>query len=324
MKNIFTIGGATHDIFIITEQGEIGCEEKKGCTFLLFEEGCKVEVKQLHHATGGGCTNAAATLRLLNHHVTAVCKIAQDTAGEHVIADLKRRGVVTDYVVMTSQEPTGSSFILPSPTGNRVILAHRGANATLTKADIPLDALAQSDGVYITSLSGASAQLLPYITQHAHKNNVLVAVNPGKGQLRNGAVALQEALSTIDIFILNERESGILFSNLQPNKTFTLDDYFNEILQRGPKIVVVTCGPGGVHVATKEQRYFKKPLAVKIHNTVGAGDAFGSCFFGTIMHDYTIEEALHFGMLNSASLLTGQDSKEKLLSLEQLQQQTMR
>lgn len=319
MKKILTIGGATHDIFIITEQGEIGCEEKKGCTFLLFEEGCKVEVKHLHHATGGGCTNAAASLQLLGHSVSAVCKIAHDSAGDHVIADLKKRGISAEHVVYTTQAPTGSSFILPSPTGNRVILAHRGANTTIEKNDIPFDVLAHSDGVYITSLSGASAQLLPLITQHAKKHTVTVAVNPGKGQLRNGAVALQEALTSIDVFILNEREAGILFAELQPTKAFTLDAYFEELLQRGPKIVVVTCGPKGVHVATKEQRYFREPFATKINNTVGAGDAFGSCFFGMLMHEEPLEEALRCGMLNSASLLTGQDAKEKLLTLKELE-----
>jgi sugar/nucleoside kinase (ribokinase family) len=324
MKNILTIGGATHDIFIITEQGEIGCEEKKGCTFLLFEEGCKIEVKKLHHATGGGCTNAAASLQLLGHQVTAVCKIARDSAGEHVSADLKKRGVSTEHLIITSQAPTGTSFILPSPTGNRVILAYRGANTTLTTADIPLDVLAKSNGVYITSLSGQSAYVLPFITQNARKHNVTVVVNPGKGQLRNGAAALQESLPTIDIFILNEREAGILFAELQPKKTFSLDDYFEEILQRGPKIVVVTCGPQGVHVATKEKRYFREPFPVAhITNTVGAGDAFGSCFFGMLMHGYAIEEALRFGMLNSASLLSGQDSKEKLLTKEKLEKLTI-
>lgn len=319
MKKILTIGGATHDIFILTALGEIGCEEKKGCTFLLFEEGCKVEVKHLHHATGGGCTNAAASLKLLGHDVTVVCKIAHDTAGEHVLADLKKRGISAESVSFSTQEPTGTSFILPSPTGNRVILAHRGANTTLEKNNIPFDVLEKSDGVYITSLSGQSAQLLPHITQHAQKNNVTVAVNPGKGQLRNGAVALQQALHSIDIFILNEREAGILFAELQPTQTFSLDAYFKELLQRGPKIVVVTCGAQGVHVATHEQRYFREPFKTKIINTVGAGDAFGSCFFGMLMQGKNVEEALRGGMLNSASLLTGQDAKEKLLSLKEIE-----
>lgn len=319
MKKIVTIGGATHDIFIITDLGEIGCEERKGCTFLLFEEGCKVEVKHLHHATGGGCTNAAASLQLLGHTVSAVCKIALDSAGDHVLADLKRRGISTKHVIVTAQAPTGTSFILPSPTGNRVILAHRGANTTLEQQDIPLDVIAHCDGVYIAPLADNSSLTLPYITRHARAQGAVVAVNAGKGQLRNGAHALQEALPTIDIFILNEREAGMLFAELQPTKAFTLDAYCEELLQRGPKIVVVTCGAQGVHVATHEQRYFKEPFKTTIRNTVGAGDAFGSCFFGMLMHEKSIEDALRYGMLNSASLLTGQDAKEKLLTLEALE-----
>lgn len=317
MKKILTIGSATHDIFITIAHDEIISEQKNDSTFLLFEEGCKVEVKQLHHATGGGCSNASASLKLLGHTVLPVCKIAQDAAGDHVLADFQKRGISTEHVIITSQEPTGTSFILPSLTGNRVILAHRGANTTLEKGDIPLKTLEACDGVYVGPLAGVSAELLPHITEHAHKHNVLVAVNPGKGQLVNEAVTLKKALKHIDVFILNEREAKLLFAQLQPNTTFSIDAYFKELLQRGPKIVVVTCGAQGIHVATAEQRYFKEPFATIVRNTVGAGDAFASCFFGMLMHGKSVEDALSFGMRNSAALLTGRDAKEGLLRTEE-------
>ena len=323
MKKIVTIGSATQDIFIYTKPGDVPREERNGTAFVLFEEGSKIAVQNLHYATGGGAINAAAALTLLEHTAIPVCKIAYDTAGDFIVNDLKKRGIATDHVCFTSSAPTAISFVLPSPTGNRAILAHRGANGTIEQKDIPFDLIEKSDGVYITSLSGDASELFPRIAQHAHKHNVMVAANPTKSQLINGAVNLQAALPYVHVFILNESEARLLYTSLQPKKSFTIEEYCNFMLQQGPSIVVVTSGASGVHVAAKENNkikiYYQKTESVKVVNTVGAGDAFGSCFFGMLMHGATIEKALKCGLMNSASLLTGRDTKEKLLTRAELE-----
>ncbi len=321
MKKIITIGGATQDIFIHTKSGDIQREEHQGQAFVLFQEGSKIPVQKLHYASGGGATNAAATLTLLGHEVTPACKIANDPAGVFVMEDLRNRGISTQYVVTSSTLPTGTSFILPSPSGNRTILAYRGANGTVESNDIPFDDFAHYDGLYITSLSDASALLLPMITSRARACNLKIALNPGKQQLQKGAHELCAALADVDIFILNEDEARTLYATLQKNKHFSIEAYSSDIMQRGPHIVVVTSGAQGVHVSTRERdgsstSYFQKSDSVVVTNTVGAGDAFGSCFFGMLMHGATIERALACGIKNSASLLTGNDAKDTLLTRE--------
>ena len=323
MKKIITIGGATQDIFIHAQADEIQREKKQDRTLLLIEEGSKIEVSQLHYATGGGATNAAASLTLLGHHVTPVCKIALDPAGLFVLNDLQQRGINTDYLITSSALPTGTSFVLPSPSGNRVILAYRGANGTLQESDIPFDLFAKSDGLYVAPLSHDSSKLLPRLVERGRQHNLLVAVNPGKQQLCERTSELKAALPHIDIFIVNEHEAQLLFATLQPDHNFTVEAYCALMLQQGPTIVVVTCGARGVHVGVREngvtKTIFQKALATKVVNTVGAGDAFGSCFFGMLLHGYRIEKALLCGVMNSASLLTGMDAKDKLLTRAELE-----
>lgn len=321
MKKIITIGGATQDIFIHTHMTDVQREECEGRSFVLFQEGSKIPVQNLHYATGGGATNAAATLHLLGHDVAPACKIANDPAGFFIMEDLRRRGISTRYVKYSTNMPSGVSFILPSPSGNRTILAYRGANGTLNNDDIPFEDFAQCDGLYITSLPNGASHLLPLITSHAQMHNLTVAVNPGKHQLQNGASDVKSALAKSTIFILNEDEARALYATLHNTKPFSIETYCDYVAQQGPSIVVVTSGAHGVYVAAREEcgnikRYFVKSKEVNVSNTVGAGDAFGSCFFGMLLHGATIEQALECGVENSASLLTGNDAKDKLLMRE--------
>jgi sugar/nucleoside kinase (ribokinase family) len=246
--------------------------------------------------------------------------------------------------------PTGTSFIIPSVSGDRTVLAFRGANTQLQVSEIPTEKIMQSDLVYITSLSGAASQLLVPITDLAKKHAIPVAVNPGGSQLAAGAAALRESLHNIDIVILNAHEANMLMMSLiqtcEPlrNKILTtapttqkelpqllsapvtfkdvcfdIRHFFQEVLSRGPRIVVVTNGAEGVYVATKECIYFHPSLPINVVSTIGAGDAFGSCFVASIVQGKTIEQAMLRGIINSGSVLGFLAAKTGLLTTQALE-----
>jgi sugar/nucleoside kinase (ribokinase family) len=96
--------------------------------------------------------------------------------------------------------------------------------------------------------------------------------------------------------------------------------YFSEIHQRGPRIIVVTNGAEGVYVATEETIYFHKSIPTDVINTVGAGDAFGSTFFGMLMQGADIQKAIAYGVINSSAALVGPDAQSSLLTRHELDQ----
>ena len=72
---------------------------------------------------------------------------------------------------------------------------------------------------------------------------------------------------------------------------------FRQILDYGVKQVVVTLGSKGVCVATSEQLYFHDtPKGIKVVNTLGAGDAFGSAFTRALYTQEDIETSIIFGI----------------------------
>ena len=350
---IITIGGAAQDIFMTHEDPKMLrlYSKKIHKEFLILQEGSKIEIEKLSYYTGGGATNSSVSFSRLGFNVKAICKLGTDCQANLVTEKLKNEGVDISWITTTNTYNTATSIIIPSITGDRTVLAYRGANTTLTKQDIDENMLSQCDQIYITSLSGQSAKLLPYITNIAKTHNIPVATNPGSSQLAQGAIELRESLKNIDTFVLNSEEANIFMHTLtqvdknlkknlikDQNKSnindaptllkspimyqdicFSLHSYFNEILKRGPKIAVVTNGAEGVYIATNKHIYFHPSIKTKIVSTLGAGDSFSSCFVAQLTKGNSLETAMTAGIINSSSVISYLDAKTGLLSEKELQ-----
>ncbi len=161
MKNVLTIGSATKDVFMAYPQAQtIALNLHEGQrSFLIFEDGKKVELDGLEYHTGGGATNTAVGFKRLGHHVSTFFKIGNDEEGTYIVASLADSGVDTTHIIVADGVATATSYIIPTQSGDRVILVYRGANVELTKDELPFGAIEGTDVVYITSLTGPTASL---------------------------------------------------------------------------------------------------------------------------------------------------------------------
>lgn len=357
--NILTIGGATQDIFLHYEGTDFMTIAKKNmvASYMLFQSGEKKEIESIVYETGGGATNSAVTFARQGFQASCFCSIGNDQPGTALQKKLQQEGIKTDFIFTHPTLPTGQSFIINSHNGETTIFAYRGANSALTSKLIPIDHIKTCKQLYITSLSHASASILPQITCLAKEHNIPVAINPGISQLAQGTQQLKESLSNIDTLILNSAEAQIFMLALvqkdksykdvlecgdQTNPTginldnnqayllcgplayedrfFSIRQFFKAVLNMGPRIVVVTNGRNGVYVASENHVVFCPSKKVPITNTVGAGDAFGSCFVASLLQGCTIEDAVINGNINSASVLGHVGAKTGLLTTEELAQ----
>ena len=341
---IITIGSAVHDLFIEYENPQLMAFEIDGqeVMYITLEEGRKHEIKELHHATGGGALNSACSFKRLDFSVAPCSKIGTDNQGEFILKQLAQKKIDTVYITKSSKTATGTSYILLSPTGNSALLVNRAANLTLSKKDIPLKDFIDCDQLYITSLSKNSSELLPYITKQAKKLGIPVAVNPGTSQLTVNVTTLIESLADIDILILNTFEASLLAEKFLPKRTkvnkkpnhalpellathivlqgplFTLQEYFQEIHAQGPSIAAVTNGEDGVYISDGSHIYYHPSLPIEVTSTVGAGDAFGSTFVAQLLKGKSLEQAIRAGVINSAAVLEHLDATTGLLDQKEL------
>lgn len=348
MKKILTIGSAMQDIFTEYE----GVEtlhlhtKEEDLSYVCIRADRKIEIQNLIYYCGGGAANSAVSFARSGFDVNILCKIGIDQAGDFIINTLKSENVSTDYIIKTKNAPTGNSFIIPGPHGNSAVLVYRGANITLTDSEIPEAAIMNADQLYITSLSSAAAPLLIPITKLAKRYNKSVAVNPGTSQLHAGADYLKKALQNIDILILNSYEATLLMTtlvitlppvtiqssdNILPDllkkplgsatTMFTLQQFFKIVHACGPKIIVVTNGAEGVYASDTKTIYFHPSIPIESVSSIGAGDAFGSCFVTHLNNNASIEDALRSGIINSASVIQHLGTQTGLLTTDEINTQ---
>lgn len=346
---ILTLGGATQDVFIhcqdaqTVELGDVHAQK----SFLLLQEGTKIEIDTIRYSIGGGATNSAVSFKRLGFEVSCFFKIGADSQGMAILQALKQEGVSIDYCIIDQNEQTGISYIIPSRHGDRTVLAFRGANATILKHEFSLDSFVGYSHAYITSLSGVSSQLLLPVVQQAKKDGVIIVNNPGINQLSGGISLYRQSLPFIDILILNRDEAERLMASLldcqddiqeflefsvpsysyqcnaKPSllhKLFTCKNmqinivhFFKALSSYGPHIIVVTNGAEGVYVYSESTVYFHPGWHANILSTLGAGDAFGSAFVAGLVLFSSVEQAIRAGIINSLSVITRIDAKEGLL-----------
>lgn len=336
MKRVLTFGGAMYDIFIEYEQTQsLQLHLTSGSSsFLVLPEGKKIELKDLSYHIGGGAVNSAVSFSRQGHEATSIIKIGTDQAGSFITQNLTKLGVNTKAIITSQDAETGTSFIIPCSSGDRTILIYRGANTTIHEHEISPTVFNDIDQLYVTSLAGQSAQIVPHFLKKAKTQSIRTAINPGTTQLTTAVSTLIDALPFVDILILNAHEARILMQSLDNRYNSARDEkpqllsghasrydikkFISCMQEFGIGIVVITNGAEGVYAAQNNTLYFHPSIKVPLVSTVGAGDAFASTFVGSLLAGYSLEDALRRGICNSASVISCVGATTGLLATNHL------
>ena len=120
--------------------------------------------------------------------------------------------------------------------------------------------------------------------------------------------------------------SYIVFVNKQEAEKLTGLEAKSEVTKEllmalsglGPKISVITDGGNGAYVFDGHRFLHCEVLPMDAYERTGAGDAFGSGFLGAVIKGKTIDEALIWGTVNSASVIGYIGAQKGLLKEEDI------
>ena len=301
------IGGATQDISFFTDAG-ILLDNRRDVLrqkLLAFEQGAKVGIDKFHYTYGGGAANAVVNLANFGFKTVCLAAVGDDAPGEGIRRNLKDRGVSLAGLQVRKKEDSGFSFILISPSGERIIFSQRGANANFSLGRKELAVLKQSRQAYIASLSG---DWLPLLRRIFSLPGLEISWNPGAAQYAAGLEKLAPFIRQTKVFALNQDEAielVISSKSRRPSRDFLdrTDNLLREIKSFGPQIVVITQGAKGVAAYDGQKIYRHAILKEKKRlDTTGVGDIFNSSFVaGLSLYDGDINRALALGLRNTAS-----------------------
>jgi ribokinase len=313
MYDVVTVGSAVLDILVKSRSFKLlRSKEIAGGVAICEVYGGKMEADEVEISSGGGGTNNAVSFARKGLKTAVVAEMGADLAGKMISAELIKERVDTRFLVVEEGEVTAVSVILISGEGGRSIVTHRGASRMLTHKDIPWEKL-KTKWLHISSLGGRLA-LLEELCAWAKKNEVKVAVNPGRREIQKKE-RLLKSIHNVDVLVMNREEATKL----------TGTDYLNEDVFRsdacllGPKVSVITAGKdGGKVCADGKCTFYKGGAKVKKGSSVGAGDAFGSGFVAALIYEKSLEEAIEWGRKNAESVLGYLSAKKGLMHLSEL------
>ncbi len=273
--------------------------------------GVKAEVERLEVCSGGGGTNTAVGFARLGLKAAVVARCGWDFAGKIVRQEIKKEGVDDRFLVQVENEKTDYSTILVAPDGGRTILVYRGGTR-LDKSVINFKEL-NAFWFYLSSLEG-NLDLVEELVEHAKKNNIKIAVNPGRKELGQRKKLLEVA-QKFDVFIVNREEAAKLLG-----MTIVDDKVFNKIGKALPKVmVVVTEGAKGAHVCVPQKgKLIIDGFKMKTVEATGAGDGFGAGLIAGLAKGWKLEKALRLGVSNGASAVTQFGAKAGLIKEKEI------
>ena len=338
MSEIVTIGSATLDVFIECDAANIVsvASKNKSTNFMSFSYGSKLEVEGFTPSTGGGGINTAANFVNLGYKTSSIVKLGNDFIKKAVLKKIEKLGIEDDCICFDEHENTGFSIILMSFQGDRTVLAHRGANAKLSKKDIEWNKIKKAKWLYIAPLNGDSAYILDELAEFAENHNVNMALNVGTTNIRQGKETLHKVISTAEILIMN-REEASMFTGIEVRPDTKEIKYSEDIIHEdirkmivmlkdmGAKVVVITDGKNGSYAYDGKTYYQCGEYPAKVKSTLGAGDCFASTFVASMdKTNWDIEKSLKYATVNAAAKIETSGAQNGFLTFGEIERRIER
>lgn len=338
---VFSIGGATLDIFIKTDDHGIfafktAMESKE---WIALEHGAKINIDEIHETFGGGATNTSTHFSQMGFDAYFVGMIGS-LYGDKVLNNLHKFSVNTDFAVKTKKEKTGFSVIINSFDGDRTILAYPGANKLFSSKDLPIKELKTADFIFLNHISESNSKIFDSIIDILDENpKIKLAWNPGSEQINKGLKYWAKLLKHTDMLFLNKDEavsfSGInyipagiksknpkhhehSYSSFLPIYADDVCDIMKEFLKYKVKNVIITDGKNGSQLSDGKKIYFCPVIMHELVDSTGAGDAFASAFSSSILMGKDLEYAMKFATLNSHNVINFYGAQDGLFKFDKI------
>lgn len=347
-----SVGSVMIDIITVIADNDIELLtfHNSSSSFLMLEQGRKVESENIDTYVGGGGANTAVCMSRLNMDMALLALVGKDLNGRKILKRLDEEKIAADHMIELDDVGSGVAVHISSHDRNAAIFTHRGANCYLTDDNVKAIDFTKYKLVYITNLSNESADHFPLLIHEAAAADCFIASNPGIRQLTRLSSDFLGCLKSITLLSINKVECEALVPNLasedqttrhrRPNNisgdlppllttgfkfggfSLGLIDFMKSMSDHGPDYVVVTDGSKGAYLLHGNHLYYCPPLKVEMMGSAGAGDGFSSTLACLISAGNDPDIALLAASINAVSVISSVDTQEGLLTYDALKQKT--
>ncbi len=286
MKNIVVIGSSNTDMVVKTSHLPVPGETVLGGDFFM-------------NAGGKGANQAVAAARYGNR-VVFVAKTGNDLFGEQVRKSMKEDGIVTDYVFIDDEHPSGVALITIDQKAENCIVVAGGANMYLKPEDIDKAKEEILGGDVVLMQLETPIETVEYAAKMAAKAGVKVILNPAPAPAEPLS---KELISNLYLITPNRSEAsrltGIEVTDLASAQRAALALY-----DMGAKNVIVTLGSEGSLVYDGHMMMRVEAIKVEAVDTTAAGDTYNGVLASVIAEGKSLIDAVHEANIAGAISVT--------------------
>lgn len=236
---------------------------------------------------GGAPANVLAMASKFGVCTAFIGQVGDDPFGHFLQRSIDAAGISTSGILFSKKYQTSLAFVSLDDKGNRSFSFYRdkGADVMLSFEDIDKDIL-DSCGIFhfgSVSMTGEPARTATIKSAELAKSNgAIISFDPNYRPFlwKSGDEAVKvvsEVLPLVDILKVSEEEMSLLTG------TGDVDCGSSALMERGPKIVIVTMGAEGAFIRIGDMTGCFKTFDVATMDTTGAGDAFLGTFLAKIV-----------------------------------------
>lgn len=258
-------------------------------------------VEQIH---GGVARNVAEDIANVELRPTLISLVDDSGTGSDVIRKLKSHKVNTDYI-RTTPDGMGTWLAVFGNDGDVYASVSKRPNLLpiLEILDAHGDEIFQNADSIIVEID-IDKEIVKRIFKLAQRYGI-----PVYAVVANMSIAVErrDFLQSVDCFVCNLQEAGILFSDDFSGKT---TDEMVEIIAEKVRLaqipsMIVTMGSRGAVFADKHgQKGYSPARKVEVKDTAGAGDSFCAGAAIGLTYGKSLKEACQIGAFLAASVIT--------------------
>ena len=298
MPSIVVVGSSNTDMVVRVPHIPVPGETVLGGDFIV--------------AAGGKGANQAVAAARLGATVFLVACLGEDTFGDNAIANFRREGIRTDYVVRYAEAPSGVALIFVGEEGENSIAVAPGANEHLSQAHLESakKAIIESD-VMLLELEVPLTTVSRAISM-ACQAGVRVILNPAPARPLS-----DELLAQVDIITPNESEASLL-TGVGVTDLPSAKEAARALLRAGVGTVVITMGKRGALLTRDDDMVLVPGFAVEAVDTTAAGDAFNGGLAWAWGRGMELDKAVRFANAVGALAVTKMGAQPSLPTFEEV------
>lgn len=251
----------------------------------------KARGKLVGNYPGGITANFCSAAAALGAKVGAVCKVGRDDYGKMAFSDLQARGIDVSHMVIDPECETYFCMVLLDATGEKALTIVETSGFLPHPAEIDVAYLKTARWVHMTTLD---MELTAWAARELEGSGTMLSLDIEATAGDCTRELWDEVLGRTAIAFPNEAGLEALTG------CKTIEEGAKQMLVRGVKLVVVTCGADGVRIYHKKGSVCRQAYRVPVKDTTGAGDCFNGAFLTGITKGWSLERCARFACAAAA------------------------